>query len=146
MALLDSLPQAALAGIILYISWLVLRPFVTRSPLDNLPGPPPESLLTGKCHPHPTSRTPLNILRQATSSNFLPETVGTSVTKSLASTHVSRSCMVLLAPSGSMFGTRRLSTPCLSRSRIYTRSILRELCSIANVLDVYLQFLSLAEG
>ncbi|RPD79153.1 cytochrome P450 [Lentinus tigrinus ALCF2SS1-7] len=47
MPFTDSLPQAALAGIALYVSWIVLRPFLTRSSLDNLPGPPPESWLNG---------------------------------------------------------------------------------------------------
>ncbi|KAI0717432.1 cytochrome P450 [Cerioporus squamosus] len=47
MALLESLPQAALAGIALYVSWIILRPFLTRSSLDNLPGPPSESWYFG---------------------------------------------------------------------------------------------------
>ncbi|TFK93403.1 cytochrome P450 [Polyporus arcularius HHB13444] len=47
MALLQSLPQAALAIVALSLSWVILRPFLTRSSLDNLPGPPPESWFNG---------------------------------------------------------------------------------------------------
>ncbi|RDX54454.1 cytochrome P450 [Lentinus brumalis] len=47
MALLESLPTAALAGTILCLSWLILGPLLTRSSLDNLPGPPAESWFIG---------------------------------------------------------------------------------------------------
>ncbi|KAI0717428.1 cytochrome P450 [Cerioporus squamosus] len=47
MALLATLPQAALAGVALLLSWVVLRPFLIRSSLDNLPGPPSGSWFSG---------------------------------------------------------------------------------------------------
>ncbi|TBU57392.1 cytochrome P450 [Dichomitus squalens] len=47
MALLTSAPQAALAVVVLYVSWLILKPFVIKSPLGNIPGPPRESWLSG---------------------------------------------------------------------------------------------------
>ncbi|EJF63643.1 cytochrome P450 [Dichomitus squalens LYAD-421 SS1] len=47
MALLTSAPQAALAAAVLYVSWLILKPFVVKSPLDNIPGPPRNSWLSG---------------------------------------------------------------------------------------------------
>ena len=39
--------QAAFAASILYVSWLVLRSFIVKSPLDNLPGPPRASWISG---------------------------------------------------------------------------------------------------
>ncbi|RPD65435.1 cytochrome P450 [Lentinus tigrinus ALCF2SS1-7] len=47
MALVENLPQTALAGIILYLSWVVLRPLLSPSCLDNLPGPPSKSWFSG---------------------------------------------------------------------------------------------------
>lgn len=34
---------------ILLLTWRFLRPYVTRSPLDNVPGPPSASILKGMC-------------------------------------------------------------------------------------------------
>ncbi len=48
MALLESLPTAVLAGTILCLSWVILRPLLTPSSLDNLPGPPAESWFIGE--------------------------------------------------------------------------------------------------
>ena len=43
------LPLVAVLAIAGYLLWKILRAYVVRSPLDNLPGPPPKSLLTGMC-------------------------------------------------------------------------------------------------
>lgn len=49
MALIDTLtlPQAVLAVTGLYLAWTLVRPFVVKTALDNLPGPPSTSFLTG---------------------------------------------------------------------------------------------------
>ncbi|KAI0662508.1 cytochrome P450 [Cubamyces menziesii] len=49
LAFLDNmtLPQAVLAALSLYVVWTLVRPFVVRTALDNIPGPPSASLLTG---------------------------------------------------------------------------------------------------
>ncbi|KAI0765001.1 cytochrome P450 [Fomes fomentarius] len=47
MALIDELPQVALVAAVLYVSWTILRPFVVKSPLDSIPGPPASSFITG---------------------------------------------------------------------------------------------------
>ncbi|KAI0336162.1 cytochrome P450 [Cubamyces sp. BRFM 1775] len=49
MAFLDNmtLPQAVLAALSLYVAWTFVRPFVVRTALDNIPGPPSASFYTG---------------------------------------------------------------------------------------------------
>ncbi|KAI0717433.1 cytochrome P450 [Cerioporus squamosus] len=47
MPLTDSLPQAALLAIVLYVSWSVVKPYVVKSPLDKIPGPPRLSAYSG---------------------------------------------------------------------------------------------------
>ncbi|KAL1952219.1 hypothetical protein VTO73DRAFT_1368 [Trametes versicolor] len=49
MGLIDTLtlPQAVLAIAGLYFAWTLVRPFVVKTALDNLPGPPSTSFLTG---------------------------------------------------------------------------------------------------
>ena len=50
----------------LYFSWSFLRPFIVKSPLDNLPGPPSPSFIGGKFpslrkFSHPNSVSPGNL-------------------------------------------------------------------------------------
>ncbi|RPD79156.1 cytochrome P450 [Lentinus tigrinus ALCF2SS1-7] len=47
MSLTDSLPQAVLLAVLLYVSWFIVKPYVVRSPLDKLPGPPRLSAYSG---------------------------------------------------------------------------------------------------
>ncbi|KAJ8488429.1 hypothetical protein ONZ51_g3565 [Trametes cubensis] len=42
-----SLTATACVAILLYVVWLVFRDYVTRSPLDNVPGPPSSSFILG---------------------------------------------------------------------------------------------------
>ena len=48
------LSNALLAVVALAVGrvlWRVLSRYLLRSPLDNIPGPPPESILSGECAP-----------------------------------------------------------------------------------------------
>ncbi|CDO70229.1 hypothetical protein BN946_scf184942.g29 [Trametes cinnabarina] len=49
MGLLDSISisQAALGALVLYLAWQVVRPFVVKTALDNIDGPPSESFVFG---------------------------------------------------------------------------------------------------
>ncbi|KAH9838240.1 cytochrome P450 monooxygenase [Rhodofomes roseus] len=47
MALADSIVQSLLVLLVTYLVWWICRRLITRSPLDNIPGPPPASFLTG---------------------------------------------------------------------------------------------------
>ena len=44
-----SLVQIALLLLILWAAWTLLRGYIIKTPLDNLPGPPAQSLVMGKC-------------------------------------------------------------------------------------------------
>ena len=48
MALFESVPQTALAVAVLYVSWIIIKPFAIKSPLDNIPGPPRDSWINGR--------------------------------------------------------------------------------------------------
>ena len=41
------MPVVAVASAALYIVWKFILPYFIKNPLDNLPGPPPESRLLG---------------------------------------------------------------------------------------------------
>ncbi|KAI0764992.1 cytochrome P450 [Fomes fomentarius] len=47
MSLFEGLPQYVLLALALYLSWAILRPILIESSLDNLPGPPSVSFLSG---------------------------------------------------------------------------------------------------
>ncbi|KAH9853051.1 cytochrome P450 [Lenzites betulinus] len=42
-----TLPQAALVAVSLYVAWRLVRPFVVKSTIKNIPGPPSQSLFSG---------------------------------------------------------------------------------------------------
>ena len=39
--------QAVVAAVVGYVSWYFLQPYVVKSSLDNIPGPPRRSWFTG---------------------------------------------------------------------------------------------------
>ena len=56
MPLSDNLPQLALVSAALYVAWVILRPFIVKSPVHNIPGPPARSWIGGK--PYFSTRPP----------------------------------------------------------------------------------------
>ena len=47
MPAIESVPQTVLVSLAVYLSWRLLRPFVVKTSLDNLPGPPSPSFVEG---------------------------------------------------------------------------------------------------
>ena len=48
MVMATSLVQLFVLSFVLRVLWKYFRQVFLRSPLDNLPGPPPEAFLSGK--------------------------------------------------------------------------------------------------
>lgn len=45
---MTSITQLAGYAFVLYVGWRLLRPFISKSPLDNIPGVANDSFLSGK--------------------------------------------------------------------------------------------------
>ena len=47
--MLSVLSRGIIISVVSWVLWRIVRPLVVKSPLDNIPGPPPKSSWRGNC-------------------------------------------------------------------------------------------------